>query len=158
LVVWLQGNPTEAVQLIRGAAEALESIPMLHDAARMRRQLAGRLAEVGDREGALQELRRVHEAFARMGAESELNKARVMFREIGAKPPTRTTGSGSEELTAREAEIARMVAARKSNKAIGKALDISPRTVSTHLSNIFRKLDVASRGELVDYVRTHGVG
>ena len=157
LVVWQQGHPTEAVQLIRGAAEALESIPMLHDAARMRRQLAGRLAEVGDREGALQELRRVHEAFARMGAEAELSKARVMFREIGAKPPTRTTGSGSEELTGREAEIARMVADRKSNKAIGKALDISPRTVSTHLSNIFRKLNVASRGELVDYVRNHGV-
>ena len=50
-----------------------------------------------------------------------------------------------------------MVADRKSNKAIGKALDISPRTVSTHLSNIFRKLNVASRGELVDYVRNHGI-
>ena len=99
----------------------------------------------------------MHEASARMGAEAELSKARTMFREIGAKPPTRTAGSGSEELTGREAEIARMVADRKSNKAIGKALDISPRTVSTHLSNIFRKLNVASRGELVDYVRNHGV-
>jgi DNA-binding CsgD family transcriptional regulator len=51
-----------------------------------------------------------------------------------------------------------MVAARKSNKAIGKAIGISPRTVSTHLSNIFRKLDVGSRGELADYVRERGIG
>jgi DNA-binding NarL/FixJ family response regulator len=42
---------------------------------------------------------------------------------------------------------------RKSNKDIGAALDISARTVSTHLSNIFGKLGVSSRGELADYVR-----
>ncbi|HUF49323.1 MAG TPA: BREX system ATP-binding domain-containing protein [Longimicrobiales bacterium] len=155
LVVWLQGDPSGAARLIRDAAESLESIPMLPDAARLRRQLAGRLADIGDRDGALLELRRVHEAFARMGAESELAKARGMFREIGAKPPTRAAGTDAEELTAREIEIARMVAQRKSNKAIGKALDISPRTVSTHLSNIFRKVAVSSRGELVDYVRQH---
>jgi DNA-binding CsgD family transcriptional regulator len=56
-------------------------------------------------------------------------------------------------LTGRELEIARMVAMRKSNKDIGASLDISARTVSTHLSNIFAKLGVSSRGELADYVR-----
>jgi DNA-binding CsgD family transcriptional regulator len=54
-------------------------------------------------------------------------------------------------------EIARLVAARKSNKQIGTALGISPRTVSTHLSNIFEKLDVDSRGALTDFVREHGL-
>ena len=56
-------------------------------------------------------------------------------------------------LTGRELEIARMVAARKSNRDIGEALDISARTVSTHLSNIFAKLGVSSRGELADFIR-----
>jgi DNA-binding CsgD family transcriptional regulator len=158
LVVWLAGDPAGATRLIREACAALEAIPMLPDAARLRRQLAGRLAETGDRAAALVELRRVHDMFARMGAESELAKARGMFREIGAKPPARTATSGADGLTGREIEIAQMVADRKSNKAIGKLLDISPRTVSTHLSNIFRKLDVASRGELADYVRRHGIG
>jgi DNA-binding NarL/FixJ family response regulator len=46
-----------------------------------------------------------------------------------------------------------MVSHRKSNKDIGKALDISARTVSTHLSNIFGKVGVASRGELADFIR-----
>jgi DNA-binding CsgD family transcriptional regulator len=60
-------------------------------------------------------------------------------------------------LTGRELEIARMVARRKSNKEIGAALDISSRTVSTHLSNIFGKVGVASRGELADYVRANSM-
>src|SRR5688572_17504635 len=64
LVVWLSGNPAGATRLIREACTALEAIPMLPDAARLRRQLAGRLAETGDRAGALLELRRVHEMFA----------------------------------------------------------------------------------------------
>jgi DNA-binding CsgD family transcriptional regulator len=66
-------------------------------------------------------------------------------------------GEGAAGLTAREMEIARMVAARKANKEIGAALKISARTVSTHLSNIFSKLSVESRGELADYVREKGL-
>jgi DNA-binding CsgD family transcriptional regulator len=158
LVAWMQGDLVLAATLIREACGSLEAIPVIPDAARLRRQLAGRLAEIGDRDGALHELRIVHDIFLRLGAEDELAKARGMFREVGAKPPARTAAAaGAEGLTGRELEIARMVAARKSNKAIGKALDISPRTVSTHLSNIFRKAGVESRGELADYVREHGL-
>ena len=80
-----------------------------------------------------------------------------MLREIGARPPSRSTTSGIGALTGREVAIARLVAARKSNKEIGAALDISPRTVSTHLTNIFTKLHVASRGELTDLVRREGI-
>ncbi|NUQ94253.1 MAG: helix-turn-helix transcriptional regulator, partial [Gemmatimonadaceae bacterium] len=60
---------------------------------------------------------------------------------------------GAEGLTGREIEIIRLVVARRSNKEIGVALGISPRTVSTHLSNIFEKLNVTSRGELADAAR-----
>ena len=51
-------------------------------------------------------------------------------------------------VTGREVEIIRLIALRKSNKAIGQALGISPRTVTTHLSNIYRELAISSRGEL----------
>jgi DNA-binding CsgD family transcriptional regulator len=154
IVAWLRGDIAPACRLLRAAAESLESIPVIPDAARLRRQLAGRLAELGDREGALRELRHVHDTFVQLGAEPELLKARGQFRELGAKPPLRRVSEGAEGLTGRELEIARLAAARHSNKAIGRALDISPRTVSTHLSNIFRKLGVESRADLTDYVRT----
>ena len=151
--VWHAGDIERASGLLRKAAEALDAVPMVFDAARIRRQLAGRLADLGDREGALQELRTVHEVFARMGAEAELGKTRGMFRELGVRPPSRAVGEGVEGLSPRELEIARLVVGRKSNKAIAKKLGISARTVSTHLSNTFQKLNLASRGELADFVR-----
>ena len=60
----------------------------------------------------------------------------------------RPSGAGAAGLTGRELEIVRLVADRKSNKSIAKELEISPRTVTTHLSNIFQKLDIGSRSEL----------
>jgi DNA-binding CsgD family transcriptional regulator len=92
-----------------------------------------------------------------LGAGGELSKVREELRLIGIRPPARSVASGVAGLTGRETEIARMVALRKSNKEIGAALDISARTVSTHLSNIFVKLGCASRGELADLVRANGL-
>ena len=60
---------------------------------------------------------------------------------------------GAIGLTSRELEIARAIAAGVSNKAIAKRLGISVRTVTTHVSNILRKLEVTSRHELSDVIR-----
>jgi DNA-binding NarL/FixJ family response regulator len=157
LIAWLGGDAHGGGELLRRACESLDDIPIVLDAARLRRQLAGRLAETGRREDALRELRRVHDVFARLGVVRELDKTRDQFREVGAKPPTRSSGEGTETLTGRELEIAQLVAQRKSNKAIGRALGISARTVSTHLSNVFKKLGIESRGELTDFVKTGGL-
>jgi tetratricopeptide (TPR) repeat protein/energy-coupling factor transporter ATP-binding protein EcfA2 len=152
LVHRIRGDLERAAELLGPAVEELESIPFPVDAARLRRQYAVVLRDNGHREEAIREFRRAHDVFARVGAEPELANVRENLRELGVRPPTRSA-PGEGVLTGREAEIARLVAARKSNKAIGQALDLSPRTVSTHLSNIFRKLGVGSREELADLVR-----
>ncbi len=154
----LVGDAEKAITQLRGATDALEAIPYVADAARLRRQLAIALAKTGDREGATRELRRAHEVFARLGAETELNETREQLRELGARPPARSLTQGIAGLTGREVEIVRLVAARRSNKEIGAALGISARTASTHLSNIFTKLGVESRGELADRAREAGIG
>ncbi|HSJ23412.1 MAG TPA: AAA family ATPase [Longimicrobiales bacterium] len=154
---WLRGDVQSACSMLSEAATTLDSIPIVPEAARLRRQLAGRLADIGDRDGALRELRHVHEVFVHLGMEPELAKTRGQFRELEARPPTRASAEGPDGLTGREAEIARLVALRHSNKAIARALDISVRTVSTHLSNIFRKLGVSNRAELADHVRAGGL-
>ncbi|MFL5574880.1 MAG: AAA family ATPase [Gemmatimonadaceae bacterium] len=157
LVAMLSGDVERAVGMLRGAADALDAVPFVLDGARLRRFLARALAESGDREGATRELRRVHDVFARLGAARELTLTREQLRLLGARPPARGgPAAGADGLTARELEICRLVAERKSNREIGEALDISPRTVSTHLSNIFAKVGLGSRGELTDWVRTRG--
>jgi DNA-binding CsgD family transcriptional regulator/tetratricopeptide (TPR) repeat protein len=157
LVEMLKGDKQRSVALLRSAAESLEAIPFVPDAARVRRQLGRALIETGDTEGAIRELRRVHEVFAHLGAEPELDGTREQLRVLGSRPPQRSVTAGVAGLTGRELEIVRLVAARRSNKEIGAALDISSRTVSTHVSNIFAKLGVASRGELTDYARKNGL-
>ncbi len=157
VVELLKGDPARAVALLRGAAEGLEAIPFVADAARVRRQLARALAQTGDRDGATRELRRAHEVFAHLGAQRELDGTREQLRELGARPPSRTLTQGVAGLTGRELEIVRLVAARRSNKEIGAVLGISARTASTHLSNIFTKLGVESRGELADRAREAGL-
>lgn len=149
----LKGDKAKSVALLRSSCEALDAIPFVPDAARLRRQLARALAETGDREGALRELRRAHEVFVRLHADRELDETREQMRQLGGRPPGRSLAAGAAGLTARELEIVRYVAARRSNKEIGRALRISDRTVSTHLSNIYGKLGVASRGELADVAR-----
>ena len=157
LVCWKRGDPKSAVDLMRQAAEALEEIPIIPDAARIRRQLAGRLAEIDRPDEAADELKRVYDIFRKLGAELELEKTRVQLREIGHRPPPRRVGGGVAGLTARELEVARLVAQRLSNKAIGRKLGMATRTASTHLSNIFHKLEVGSRGELADLIREKGL-
>ena len=52
---------------------------------------------------------------------------------------------GSEELTATESNVLRMIVGGMSNKEIAFALDISENTVKTHVQNIFGKIGVSDR-------------
>lgn len=160
LVARLNDDFAAAEQLIRKAIEELEQVPWMYDAARLRRWLADVLFRLGDHDGAVRELRRSHDACARMGARVELDLARDMMKQHGLRLPARETATAGRRvarLTDRENDIARLVAERKSNKEIAKVLGISARTVTTHVANIFSKLGVSSRGELADRVR-EGLG
>jgi DNA-binding CsgD family transcriptional regulator len=153
LIAMMTSEWRRAAPLLAEAADELEAVPWVWDAGRLRRYLAEVLFRLGDRDGAIRELRRSHDTLARLQAEPELSRTRDLLRRLGARPPARAATSGSGALTGRELDIARLVANRKSNKEIGTALGISPRTVSTHVSNIFAKLSVSSRAELAEKVR-----
>jgi DNA-binding CsgD family transcriptional regulator len=75
------------------------------------------------------------------------------MRQLGLRPPQQTVVQGGL-LTQREREIAQLVAHHKTNKEIARLLEISARTVSTHLSNVFQKLGVDSRSALGELVRS----
>ncbi len=60
-------------------------------------------------------------------------------------------------LTPRELEVLRLVASGSSNGEIAQALWVTEQTVKFHLSNVYKKLDVANRTEASHYALVHGL-
>ena len=60
-------------------------------------------------------------------------------------------------LTRRELEILRLVAEGHSNAQLARMLWVTEQTVKFHLSNIYRKLDVANRTEASRWAQLHGL-
>jgi DNA-binding NarL/FixJ family response regulator len=65
--------------------------------------------------------------------------------------------SVAHELTRRELEILRLVAEGHSNSQLAQMLWVTEQTVKFHLSNIYRKLDVANRTEASRWAQVHGL-
>ena len=98
---------------------------------------------------ARQQLRIAREMFDAIGAVAFTDRA---ARELAATGETfrKRPGDGGlgSDLTAREAQIARLAADGLSNREIGEHLFVSHRTVGYHLGRVFSKLDVANRAQL----------
>jgi DNA-binding NarL/FixJ family response regulator len=76
-------------------------------------------------------------------AEAPANGRRPQAAAPAARPAT-----GNQVLTAREREIADLIARGLSNRAIAAELVISPATAARHVANIFSKLGVTSRAQV----------
>ncbi|MCC6168776.1 MAG: response regulator transcription factor [Caldilineaceae bacterium] len=82
----------------------------------------------------------------------------VLDPEIAAKVvATLTQPQPVEPLSERELEILRGVAKGRTNREIARDLAISDRTVQGHLANVFGKLHVASRTEMVTVALQRGL-
>jgi DNA-binding NarL/FixJ family response regulator len=62
------------------------------------------------------------------------------------------------DLTAREHEVLDLLAAGQNNLAIARQLDLTPKTVANHVSNILNKLQAADRAEAIVKARRAGFG
>jgi len=81
--------------------------------------------------------------------------ARDVYRQTGALRDVERLAEGTRipkravsALSEREKQITRLVAEGKHNREIASELDISARTVETHLTSIYGKLGISSRVEL----------
>jgi DNA-binding CsgD family transcriptional regulator len=122
-------------------------------------RLAEALATAGDRDAARQELGRVHDLAALLGAAPLLEAAqglatRARLTVVEAAPGTPPTPAG---LTAREREVLALLADGRTNREIGQALFISPKTASVHVSNLLMKLGAANRTEAASRARALGL-
>jgi DNA-binding CsgD family transcriptional regulator len=99
------------------------------------------------RADAREQLCPAHDMLAEMGVEAFAERARRELLATGATARKRTDETRSD-LTAQEAQIARLARDGLSNPEIGTRLFISPRTVQYHLRKVFLKLGISSRIEL----------
>jgi len=99
------------------------------------------------RSDAREQLRTAHGMLDAMGIGAFADRAR---RELAATGETarKRTAETSDELTAQEAQVARLARDGLSNPEIGARLFISARTAQHHLSKVFTKLAISSRGQL----------
>jgi non-specific serine/threonine protein kinase len=96
---------------------------------------------------------RVFEAASTEGAELGFDRAVAIGARVGL--PMRSV-EPSSELTAREREVAELVAAGLTNPQIAAKLFLGARTVQTHLRSIMNKLGVNNRTQVAAYVTRQG--
>ncbi|MCX4986965.1 LuxR family transcriptional regulator [Streptomyces sp. NBC_00572] len=100
------------------------------------------------------QLTAVLEVAARLEARVLADAARGELRAAGvADASASTSDERLAELTAQQQQIARLAARGLSNREIAERLFLSPRTVGSHLYNVYPKLGVSSRHQLRDVLR-----
>jgi ATP/maltotriose-dependent transcriptional regulator MalT len=137
-LILAEGRAEEALPVLRDANRRWHELGATYEAARTCERLADAYALLGDEASAAAEGARAEAAYARLGA----------YRPSTGSP---------DGLTRRELEVLALVADGRSNRDIGEVLFISDRTVARHLTNIFTKIDVASRTQAARYAIDRGL-
>ena len=75
-----------------------------------------------------------------------------------ATPRPSASADAFPELTEREHEILALVAQHQTNPEIARRLQLSPKTIRNHVSNVFTKLQVADRAQAIIRAREAGLG
>jgi DNA-binding CsgD family transcriptional regulator/tetratricopeptide (TPR) repeat protein len=145
------------------AGEAAEDIDDVWMAASARLHEADGAAAAGDAARAVDTLRAAYTTATALGAQPLIDEIEALARRtrISLEAPIARPLGESETvqlgLTPREAEVLALVAAGRTNREIGTELYVSEKTASVHVSNILRKLGVASRVEAAAVAQRVGV-
>jgi DNA-binding CsgD family transcriptional regulator len=145
-VLLAAGDVPSALEFLRRACGLWQEVKLPYEAARARVLYGRALTASGDEESGAFELRAALATFERLGAAPD---AAATTGLLGA--PEALPGG----LTAREAEVLRLVAAGNTNRDIAVELVISEHTVGRHLQNIYAKLDVSTRAAATAFAFEH---
>jgi DNA-binding CsgD family transcriptional regulator len=138
----------QAEQCYREAIERLGRTRLRPELARAH-LLYGEWLRRGRRRGeAREQLRTAHGMLEAIGMEAFAARARRELRATGETARKRVVAAADGELTAQEAQIARMARDGLSNPEIGARLFLSPRTIQYHLGHVFAKLGITTRSQL----------
>jgi DNA-binding CsgD family transcriptional regulator len=135
------------IPLLEQAVEILARSPARLEHTRALVDLGAALRRANRRADAREPLRRALDEADRTGMLLLARRAREELNAAGARP-RRTALSGPGALTPAEHRVASLAAHGHSNREIAEQLYITQRTVETHLTHAFQKLDIGSRTEL----------
>jgi DNA-binding CsgD family transcriptional regulator len=137
--------------LYREAIDRLGRTRLRPELARAHQLYGEWLRRENRRTDAREQLRTAHAMFDVIGMEAFAERARRELLATGETARKRTAQAAAgvgQELTPQEAQVARLARDGLSNPEIGARLFISSHTVQYHLSKVFAKLGVSSRGQL----------
>jgi DNA-binding CsgD family transcriptional regulator len=143
----LMAAPNDADALYREAIDRLRRTRVRAELARAHLLYGEWLQRQGRRSEAREQLRIAHEMAGRLGIDALAERISSGLRATGEHARKRTVIT-RDDLTAQEAQVARLAADGATNREIAAQLFISPSTVDYHLRKAFRKLGVKSRHQL----------
>jgi DNA-binding CsgD family transcriptional regulator len=141
------GEPQAALLSLRRAFQVWQRLAAPYLAARVRVRVAEACRALDDQDGCRLELECAREVFVRLGATPDVARVDAIAQAKSAGAPA--------GLTPRELEVLRLLASGRTNKAIAKQLFLSEKTIDRHVSNIFTKIDVASRAAATAFAYQH---
>lgn len=135
------------IERLRAAVAQLERSDMALEHARTLVELGAALRRSGHRSDSRQPLALGLELAQRCAATALAERALTELQATGARP-RRLMVTGRDALTPSERRIAMLAAEGRSNRDIAQTLFVTTKTVETHLSHIYRKLDITRRAQL----------
>lgn len=141
------GFPEQSADVARRAVELLASSGCRGFRARAL-DLLGRSLLATDVVSAREAFRQSASEYSLCDAVWRLDRARELERSVDGHA-RRTAAVRGDDLSSRERQVARLTVGGLTAREIGEQLFISPRTVETHLANVYAKLGVRSKIELV---------
>jgi DNA-binding CsgD family transcriptional regulator len=151
----LGGDSERACLLMTEADRVLAARPAFGLWRQLCRRLAAEAALAGGWGDPVSWLRECLAAFDASGHRHAATACRVLLHRAGATVPRRSGEAGAPPdlaalgVTAREADVLRLVADGLTNREIGERLFLSPRTVEKHVERLLAKTGVHNRSQLV---------
>ena len=143
-----RGDLTAGARATDEAMKQHDRVPMPFERARTQLLLGQLQRRQRQKRAASTTLREALEVF------EQLNTP-LWAKRAGADLARVTVNAGAVVLTPSERRVAELAAAGMTNRAVAAELFISPKTVDTNLSRIYRKLGIHSRAELARWVSEH---
>jgi DNA-binding CsgD family transcriptional regulator/Flp pilus assembly protein TadD len=135
------------IEILGEAAELLADSDARLEHARALVELGAAMRRAGRRREARAPLSEGRELAIDCGAKALSESALEELRASGARP-RRSALRGPDSLTPSELRVAQMAAGGRSNRKIAEDLFVTVRTVESHLSQAYGKLEISSRREL----------